>query len=98
MADIRCELPTVGTMMIPRFWDLTPFSVVEINRYFVPTYCLHFGCQRYVKQATESTTLKMETGNSSETLVNLYRTTRNHILIYRKLMVSQPWQFVCAPL
>jgi hypothetical protein len=65
------------------FWDVIPCSLVEINWRFGGTYCLHIQGRRFAKHATSKKKtekpLNSEAVLSSETPVNVYRTTRHHI-------------------
>jgi hypothetical protein len=39
---VRFQVPTVANMkMIIAFWDVSPCSLVEVDRRFIGAYCLH---------------------------------------------------------
>jgi hypothetical protein len=68
------------------FWDITPCSPLNVNRRFGETYHLHLQGRRLLDTCfyagsclVYSSTLKMEALFSSETSIDIERTTRRYI-------------------
>jgi hypothetical protein len=66
---LRSEVLTATSMKMAVFWDVAPCSLVDTDRRFRGAYCLHH--QGLI-------TLMMDAVSSSETLVNIYQTTRSN--------------------
>jgi hypothetical protein len=56
-------------MKMTAFWDIAPFSFVEVYIRFRGAYCLHH----------QLIVLMMDAVNTSETSVDFYETTRHNI-------------------
>jgi hypothetical protein len=78
-----------AAMKSTSFWDLTPYSLVEVYRYFGVKYCLYFQGWRVSQVSSQQeasshlllpSTLKIEEHLSSETLANFLSAAWRHIL------------------
>jgi hypothetical protein len=90
---VRFQVLTTDSTKIV-FWDVAPYSLVQTNRRFRGTYCLHHrgDSPQYCTQNTKVTTMEMETVFVSETLVTLHAVkTQNdvHHTAVRTLNLTQ---------
>jgi hypothetical protein len=79
------EVLTAVVMKSTLFWDITPYSLLKVNRRFGETYRLHLQVWRIIRARNQResgwfltrliSTLKIEEICSSETSVDLQRTT-----------------------
>jgi hypothetical protein len=60
------------------FWNVASCSLVEVDRRFSETHCLHFRNEARDKKTVNK--VRNERSTSSATYVNLYHTTWRHIL------------------
>jgi hypothetical protein len=65
---VRFQVLRAGSMKMIAFWDIAPYSLVEVGRRFRGAFCLHH--QR---------ALMMEVVHISETSVYINETTRRYI-------------------
>jgi hypothetical protein len=89
-SKVSSEVLTAVVIKSTIFWDITPRSLLSVNRRFGGTYRLHLQggknnfsmCHlllRWFPAEIIFSTLKMETICSSETSVDTRRTTRRYI-------------------
>jgi hypothetical protein len=69
---VRFHVPTVANMNLTIFWNVAPYSIVDIYQCLRGAYCLH---HQDDKSATRFTAPLMEAVSTSETSVNFYDTT-----------------------
>jgi hypothetical protein len=83
---VRFQVLKASSMKMVVFWDVTPCSLVDVNRRFRGAYCLQHpddGDSKFMRAMI--ITLIMEVGSTSETSVNFYHTTRRNSPEYSHL-------------